>query len=280
MPDNYHTDLYGSYWNNGFWLYNKSGDIAWSELDFEIVSNGSDGALTNTMECNVHMEKPRNVDQIWADSHPKEDVYNDPAHFANRKIDPSTTHSGYFNKYQRNNLTFNHNWHIFAYEWLPDQIKFYLDNKLWFRLEGDYVYSYTDIFGSSTFIRPIHELNLEMPVLLNLCPSDSFPDTTKSGPDSLSMDIKYFKYYQLKLNCNIDFIQTGAAPYELCGNYIQEVYRNVEFGDATGTCSTCSVTVSSGNCHQSVRAKNIKLYDGFYVSGEAEFYAHDVRICQ
>jgi hypothetical protein len=277
MPDNYYTDLYGKYWDNGFWLYNVGYNIDWNELDFEIVSNGAHGELTNTMECNMHAEIPAGANKRFTNLTGDANPYHDPSHFANLRIDPSSDHAGYIHRYESNNLIFGHGWHIFSYEWLPGQIKFYLDHKLWFRLENDYVYNYIDMDFIHQSTRPVDNLSLGMPLLLNFCPQSSDPYKCRCGPDSLSMDIKYVKYYQLITNCGNDFIQTGSPPYELCNHYLQQVYDRVYFGDYTGTCSTCSVTVN-GACRESVRAKDITLYDGFHV-GEGEFYACDVHVC-
>jgi len=282
LPDSYNTSLFGNDYNNAIWMFNASNsqNIAWSELDYEITSyTGDHGPNINNMEICMHMEKPANAANAWKALHPG-NVFGDPAHFYNERIDQSYMFSAYYAKYQNYGFTFSHGWHIVAWEWLPDQIKFYVDNKLYFRLEGSYRYDYTDIYGFPQTIYPVHDLSDTMPINLQL---DYHPahwsDTLVSNSDSFSMDVKYVKYYQLKKAAcaSAGFFQPGVPPYELCGHYIQQVYTSVVLGDSTGGSPRKSVTVS--RCRESVRAKTIKLFDGFFV-GEGEFYACDVDPCK
>jgi len=328
LPDDYHTDLYGNYLDNGFWFYNTKGDIDWSELDYEIVTGHpslSGGPTTNMLTCNIHMEKPAGMYQVYDsltasplnivispgwEKHVLSDfpskykpvilpghiynvlfppgVYADPSHFASQKIDPDPTRVNFFRQYENTGLTFNHGWHIFAYEWLPDQIKFYVDNKLWFRLEADYVYDYVDIYGGHDTIHPVSDLNLGMPLFLNMTMDSPFTaiDTANSGPDSLSMDIQYVRYYTLKKEAcgGSGFFEPGVSTgtgFDLCtsGNYPQEVYNKVVLGDSIGTCVGCHVgALSPGRV--SIRGKTIKFFDGFKVVEHGELYADDVDPCK
>ena len=122
----------------------------------------------------------------------------------------------------------------------------YIDNKLFWRLESNYVYNYTDIFGHAHSLHPVDSLMVPMPVILNMNPGGILPgscsncvgtDSLASGPDSLSMDIKYVHYYTLKTDApgSVDFVETGSPPYEMCGSYPQQVHSNVVLGDSTST---------------------------------------------
>ena len=281
MPDSYSTALYGTWFDNAFWLYgnNPDSNIAHSELDFEIVTG--DNPYPNLMECDAQMEVPYGIDGAWEAAHPGgSDAWEDPARFGSLKID-GYPYTSYLNRFQNNNLIFDHGWHIFGYEWLPDQIKFYLDNKLWFRLEGNIPYTYIDTSLSVKTIYPVHLLDIPMNIFLGVGMNGGSLSAT--GPDSFSFDVDYVRYYTLAENCSTSITQTGygtAYYLDAPGNYTPQIYNTVTLGQ-TG-CNTCDVEVDSSSSSSSrinIRAEHILLKDGFKVSGNNGFYAHDVDQC-
>lgn len=191
------------------------------------------------------------------------------------KIDPDVTggYPSYMNIYQADALSFNGGWHKIGCEWSPDQIKFYVDDVLKFRLEGNYLYTYTNMYGSSASIQPVHEMNLPMPILLSYGILGGDPSAAPQGT-TLAMDVNYVRYYTLKKDCNTIIKKPGSPSSEdICGTYIERVYDSVILGSPT--CSGCSIEPKS--CHTSVRAKGIKLLDGFKVSAQGSFYACDIE---
>jgi hypothetical protein len=278
MPDNYYTDLYGGYWDNGIWLYDaqKSQDIQWSELDYEIVTNGSDSrwARLNALLPNLHLRKPFTASPN-----------DEPAHFELKKIDPDPTNDYYVHQYNSTGLLFNNEFHTFGYEWLPDQFRFYVDNKLWVKLDKDYQYTYTEN-GVVKTISPIHEFNLPMPIFLQM--EFHGGNLSKPGPDELHEDFQYVRYYQLKTACGTDFLHDNYSNTDFYTQYFgnEIVYDNERFG-LTG-CTTCSDEILGNpnqNCGRTdcnlitLRAKDILFEDGFKVEEAGELYACDVDIC-
>jgi beta-glucanase (GH16 family) len=300
FPTDFHQDVYGDYFDMAYWLFGGSAktdlDIDWSELDFEIVSAKCDmcnAMAPNILETNVHMMKPSGTGAFRAAVGLPTHYEGNPEHFMARKIDNSNptywdSFFRYKNFYHRH-LIPGGEFHKFGYEWAPDQIKFYLDDKLWFRLEGDYVYNYEHFGGfigrtgppnynpgyavfNPTSIRPIHELKAPMPILLGVDFKPPDPSNNNTA-GSLSMDVDYVRYYTLKMDCNTDFIQPA---YDFCAQYgynESKVYHLAQFGQAGHTGPPIAEVKS---CRVTVRANDILLLDGFKVDNEGEFYAQDL----
>jgi hypothetical protein len=304
MPDDYHHDLYGSYFDNGFWQFdaNAALNLDWIEFDYEITSGSTADPIfqgDNLFTFNAHVETPYGYMADMYKHNVNLSAWDDQAHFMLYKTDNNNykeqfydvfkgktvwRQGPYFNrKYQSKLLLFGDRdhptWHRLTFEWLPDQVKYYLDGKLWFRLEGDYVYTYTDYKGIVKSIQPVNLLkNHPMQAILNLWFTGNLANYNSLNYDPIVMKIDYFRYYQLKKACGQNVIQTGNPPYDLCvDNYIEQVYENVNFG--SNGCTSCNVTVNGGpGCtRKSVHAKTIKFEDGFKITGESDFYACDVN---
>jgi hypothetical protein len=255
------------------------GGLDWGELDFfEITSPDY------LFSCNSHVREPWNYGQNWSNTTHKTD-YEDPALTWFNNIDPAWSEQSdpYLLKqpYKRMYLSksMGNDWHIYSCEWSPDQIYIYIDHNLFFKLDGDFTYQYTDVYGNNKTIRPVHELDLIMPIIFNVT-SSGVKDDQCNLPACFDYDIDYFRYFKLKKDCNNDFIKANSAHpnFNFCDYGLNEhkVHRLAKFGE-TG-CLTCSAIYNTDCLHGiSVRANEIELEDGFEVTGEAgDFYACDV----
>src|SRR5438552_2693597 len=96
------------------------------------------------------------------------------------------------------------------------QIKIYINYQLFFRLEGDFAYFYTDIYGNQKTVNPVHELNLIMPLIMAMGSNGCYRQITSDceclnyGPH-YDYDIDYFRYFKLRKDCGHDFIKAISS---------------------------------------------------------------------
>lgn len=222
--------------------------------------------------------------------------FSNPAFTWNKQIDPqveyycdgfsenggsSNSRPYYKALYESRNI--DEEWHIYGCEWLPDQIKFYIDGKLHFRLEGDFTYNYNDTNDVPKTVNAIRELILPMPMIFGYNRVENNPSACIGNP-SLDMQVDYIRYYQLKKDCGTNLNQPPV--YNFCtATYQQKVYENVVFGEIKQTPPFFSCDPNTGadcalidGCDITIRAKNIKFEDGFRVTAAegSRLYAHDV----
>lgn len=269
LPDTDDTALYG-YRNAAFWGFNRNPttNADWQELDYcEITNDGG----TNKFTCDAHMEQPFGEKDSRDNANLTTDPPADPEHFMNIKTDRSAGHAKYYEHYERNFLHFNGGWHIIGAEWSPNQVKFYLDDKIWFRLEGDYTYNYhDDLHNLDKYSFPIAAMSTPMQIILAFGVTGKNPSSP--GAPQVSMDVDYVRYYRLKKNCNLIVTKPGTPATDLCSSYTEQVCNGVILGQPG--CTSCNVGPAS--CRTSVRAKSIIMQDGFKVSAQGSFYACDV----
>lgn len=287
------TATFGEYYNFAWWLSgdNESLNIGWHEFDFFEIVN-----FDHLYTAKVMYEEPYGMNKRFLEMYKTQidnntlSQYDDPSLFMGNKIDPecvvglpqTNNYAKYQALYDRIHLVFDGGWHKFGCEWSPNQVKFYVDDKLFSRLEGDYIYNYIDIDNITKSINPVQKLILDVPMILGF---GFNPVVNPIAATDVNMDVDYIRYYKLKKDCGNSFSLDNATTQhiDLCGVYgvnQHKVYNNnvgIVIGNAS-PCTDCDITV--GNCNNnetvSLRANDILLLDGFKVTSEGKFYAHDI----
>lgn len=225
-----------------FWLY--GGEIRWNEIDiFEFFNEKTHGTYDSSLLS---------------------------------KVVTMTTHDDYDNNGEDNRCItkytgedYSEDFHIYALEWEPNRIAWYVDGNL---LREDFRY-YCNLLGQDAgcFINngiiylanKIYPVN-PMSIIYNLAiqNGDGQPDDPTIFPANMYVD--WIRYYKRGSNSNVSV--TDSTLYPLNSN----IY-NCIVGNTINI--NCPYTINQGNQLSVVAASEIVLSPGFYVENNGVFSA-------
>lgn len=224
-----------------FWMY--SGDVRWNEIDvFEfwnehIAGLYSPGLLSKVINMTAHY-----------------DYDNDGQ--------TNMCHTAYTGE------DFSNDFHIFALEWEPNRIAWYVDGNC---LREDY--HYYDLLGrpancnisaytyyTKNRIFTINPMN----IIFNLAiqNGDGQPDSPTIFPANMYVD--WIRYYKRGSNSNVSVTDSTLYPLN------SSIYNSI-VGNTIDI--NCPYTINQGNQLSAVATSEIVLYPGFYVENGGIFSA-------
>ena len=198
------------------------------------------------------------------------------------KVLHMTAHYDYDNNGQTNMCStqftgddFSADFHVFAIEWEPDKIAWYLDG---YCLRVDYRYYTTlgqvvgcDISAYTLYMKnkifPINPMN----IIFNLAiqhSGNNAPNASTVFP--AYMEVDWVRYYKRGSCENISISDSSAMPHS-DPNYNSIIGNNISFN--------CSYTINQGNQLYAVADREIVLNPGFYAEEGSTFTAKIDNAC-
>ena len=225
-----------------FWMY--GGNVCWNELDvFEFWNEKTLGHYNSSLLSKIlHMTAHYDYDHdgetnLCGTSHPGSD--------------------------------FSTNFHVYAIEWEPNKIAWYLDGNC---LREDYRY-YTiqgQTVGCDVSANTYYMINLIYPInpmniIFNLAiqhNNDNDPDGSTVFPAYLEID--WVRYYKRGSSENVSISDSSLMPLSN-SNYNSIIGAAISFN--------CSYTINQGNQLYAVANREIVLHPGFYAEEGCAFSA-------
>jgi len=306
LPMDYEPNNFGNYFNAAFWIFGGSfpKDVAWMELDiFELVTDMNRPSTVprlNNYTFNVHTWKPAGIEQLmkkwWVQNGGDPHKFNNQkqeGHFVLEYTDLEVKKctlgdiaTNFTKIHYKNEIDFA-DFHTFGMEWTPDQIIFYFDGKVKYKIEGDFEYKYPrhneDCSSTVTPNKSIHPVSdlaevtggLIMGMGGNL---DGVNMTNTNGDGhELIMYIDYFRYWKLKKECNVNI---QPCYYNFPTQYpptLHSVKNILEFGGTSTIPCDANFINTNQQFQVTLRAtQDIKLKDGFKTYNEIPLYINKV----